>query len=80
MDNFSVFKGKGTVKELLLELSEDESVFECIKQAMTENKIENAGITSIEGTIKKGIINYFIGSKYKSKEIHMAKIEKASGK
>jgi predicted DNA-binding protein with PD1-like motif len=80
MDNFSVFKGKGTVKELVLELSEDESVFECIKQGMIENKIENAKITSIEGTIKEGIINYFMGSKYKSKEIRMAKIENASGK
>jgi len=73
------FSGKGIPKELLLELSEDEDVFDSIKQGMLENNLNKVLVKKIEGHIKKAFINYMLGSRFKSREIQKIKVEDASG-
>ena len=75
-----IFKGRGVRKELVLQLSDGEDLFACIRQAMAEGKIERSEVAAIEGRIKEGNVNYFQGNKYKSLEIKDANVYKASGK
>jgi len=77
--NSREFFGKGAKKTLVLELSEGEDIFECIKQGMLQNQIEKAKVEAIEGKVKEAGINYFVGSSYKNKELEEAVVEKAGG-
>lgn len=79
-NNALIFKGRGVKKELVLQLSDGEDLFACIRQAMMEGRIERSTVEAIEGEIKEGNVNYFQGNKYKSLEIENAKVYKASGK
>ncbi len=74
-----IFSGKGKKKELTLELSEDEDLFDCIKQGMQENNISKASITEIKGKIKSGSMNFMLGSRFRAKEIKNSNVVKASG-
>lgn len=78
-NSYCEFMGKGTKKSLVLELSESEDIFECIKQGMQQNNISRAKVLGIEGTIKEGKINYFAGNSFKSEEIENTLIGVAAG-
>jgi len=75
-----IFHGKGTKKELVLELSEGEDIFECIRNGMLQNGVTSADVKAIEGNLCKASINYMRGSRYVFDELENVKIEKASGK
>ena len=74
-----IFQGKGSQKNLVLELSENESIIESIKQGMAENKISRAEVKDMQGKIKEVTVNFMLGSKFKSKEMNEAKVNGASG-
>lgn len=78
-ENYQIFSGKGIKKELTLELSEDEDILECIKQGMMQNNVTQAKVKEIQGKIKQGTVTYFLGPKFKSKEIENENVLKASG-
>lgn len=62
------FNSKVSIKNITIELDEDEDIFSCIKQAMLENKIKEVDILEIKGTLY-GKVNYMIKSQYKHKDI-----------
>ena len=74
------FEGKGTEKDLVLELEDGEDVISSIRMGMLHNNIHRATVKGIDGKIKEGLVNYFVGSSYKSKEIKNTPIENAHGK
>lgn len=80
MPQAQIFSGKGIKKELILELSEGEDLFESIRQGMIQNGITSADVKAIEGKLASASINYMIGSRYVFEEVENAKVERASGK
>jgi predicted DNA-binding protein with PD1-like motif len=74
------FEGRGTEKELVLELDDGEEVLSSIRMGMLHNHIHRATVKGIDGKIKEGMVNYFVGSSYKSREVKNTAIENAHGK
>ena len=74
------FEGKGTEKDLVLELDEGEDILSSIRMGMLHNNIHRATVKGIDGKIKEGMVNYFVGSNYKSREIKNTQVENAHGK
>jgi|SRR3989338_5002088 len=74
------FEGKGTEKDLVLELDDGEDVLSSIRMGMLHNNIHRATVKGIDGKIKEGMVNYFAGSSYKSREIKNTVVENAHGK
>ncbi len=81
MTRFDVMMGKNKEKKeknnLKLILDEDDDIIKSIEQGMKENNVKSAEITSINGSIKRGLINSIEEGK---KEIEEIDLIKASGK
>lgn len=75
-----LFTARGTEKDLVLELDENEDIVSSIRTGMLHNNITRATVKSIEGKIKEGMVNYFVGSNYKAREIKNMPVENAHGK
>ncbi|MEM4598683.1 MAG: DUF296 domain-containing protein [Candidatus Diapherotrites archaeon] len=80
MPSSQLFKGKGVKKDLVLELSQGEDVFECIRQGMMQQKIKEANVKAIEGVLSKASINYMSGSRYIFDELSGVSVLKTHGK
>ena len=74
-----LFDKKGSKKNLVLILDEDDGVIECIKQGMLEHKLELVKVESIEGSIKEAVINFFECGHFKSAVIKNKVLLKVSG-
>lgn len=74
------FTGKGVQKNLTLQLEEGDDILACMRAALAEHNIKEATVVEGNGTLKEGLINYFQGNKFKSKDLKNARIVKASGK
>ncbi|MEM4662489.1 MAG: DUF296 domain-containing protein [Candidatus Diapherotrites archaeon] len=80
MSSSQLFTGKGIKKELILELSEGEDIFECIRLGMIQNNIKEAHVKAIEGKLSNASINYMSGSKYVFDELKNLEVLKTYGK
>ncbi len=71
--------GKIQKKKLIIELSEGEDIYSCIKESMKINNVKKAGLIDINGEIKNASLNYFLGNSHKNKLVKEIKILKSSG-
>lgn len=74
-----IFKKKGEKRLVTLILDEGESILESVKQGMKENNFPECKIEGMTGKIKQGMINFFVGNSYKSKELFDTDVFLASG-
>ncbi|MBI5553258.1 MAG: DUF296 domain-containing protein [Candidatus Diapherotrites archaeon] len=75
-----IFRAKGTPKTMILELDEDEDLFESLRTGMMQHNLERATVESMEGTLKNASVNYMLGSQYKYEEMPTVLVRKAHGK
>lgn len=69
---------KGQKVHLKLFLDDGEDVLESIKQAMAENNLDECKTIEFNGKVKEGMINYFMGNSYRSKELNEVQIQRVS--
>ncbi len=89
-----VFKGRGELmpvaaseyfymkakkKLLTIELEEGEDVFKSIKEAMRQHNVKECSVDTMDGLIKKGMMNTLNGSKYSAIKLENTMILNASG-
>jgi hypothetical protein len=77
--NSQYFNSKGSIRNITLELEEGEDVFDCIKQGLIEQKVNQVDIVGISGELLEGQVNYMLGSQYKHKTLKNAFLINASG-
>jgi len=77
--NSMLIKEKIPIKNLILELDENDDILSSIAQGLRENKIKEAKLVDINGFVIKGIVNCMEGAKYKRIDIKDIEIMRASG-
>ncbi len=79
IDSATMFVGKGSKKDLVLELCEGEDILDCIKQGMIMNNVHKVKVVGIEGIVKEATVNYMMGSNFKHRDLRNAKPTMAGG-
>lgn len=64
---------------LTIIMEENDNVYDCIKQAMTDNAVRKCTVTECDGSIKSAVINCFCRNNYQKIEFENKQILKVSG-
>ena len=73
------FYMKAKKKLMTLEWEDGEDVFKSVKAAMKQYNIKECSVTTMDGPIKKGMMNTLNGSKYSAVKLDNTLILNASG-
>ncbi|MFH1587223.1 MAG: DUF296 domain-containing protein, partial [Candidatus Diapherotrites archaeon] len=74
-----IFRSKAKKKNLVITLSEGESILASIKAAMKEHSLKEATIVDVNGKIMEAKVNYFERNRYVSKDLKCQEVVAASG-
>ncbi len=66
-------------KQLTLIFDENDSIYDCLKSAMIENKLNKVLVEECNGKIRDITINYFSGNSYRKADFVEKEIRSVSG-